>query len=117
LEQIRHFNRLAGLAINPETDLAVIKNFAPFIDHIQIMGVTPGAQGRPYQEETPSRVRAIKKLFPQLTLGVDGGVTDENHIARALAAAGADDLAVGSAIWTANDPGRAYRDIAADAAI
>jgi len=32
-----------------------------------------------------------------------------------LVGCGADDLVVGSAIWKAHDPARAYREIAADA--
>jgi len=117
LEQIRHADRRAGLALNPETGLAILEEFAPFIDHIQLMGVHPGGQGRTYDEETASRVRAVKTALPHLTVAVDGGVTDAQNLARILAAAGANDLVVGSAIWRANDPSRAYREIAADARV
>jgi len=115
LQRIRHADRRAGLAFNPETSLAVLEEFAPFIDHVQIMGVHPGGQGRPFDPETASRVSAVKKALPHLTVAVDGGVTDADDRARTLAASGADDLVVGSAIWRANDPSRAYREIAADA--
>jgi ribulose-phosphate 3-epimerase len=117
LEQVRQAGRLAGVALNPETELAIVKDLIPFIDHIQLMGVQPGAQGRPFDPETTSRVRALKKMYPHITIAVDGGVTDMGDLARQLAAAGADDLVVGSALWKAKDPARAYHDIMADANI
>lgn len=116
LELIRHANRLAGIAINPETELEVIKEFASFIDHIQLMGVHPGAQGREFIPETIDRVRALKRAYPHLTIGVDGGITGASHIVSELIKAGADDLVVGSAIWTAPSPAEMYQEIVAKAA-
>jgi ribulose-phosphate 3-epimerase len=117
LQRVKLADRIPGLAINPETDLAALAEFAPFIQHVLVMGVHPGRQGQSFDPDTVDRVRAIKRAYPRLTVGVDGGVTDWNHIARSLAASGADDLCVGSALWTARDPAAAYRQIAADAKI
>jgi len=117
LERIRHADRAAGIALNPGTDLSVLEDLAPFIDHVQIMGVHPGGQGRPFDPDTAARVRAVKTALKHLTVSVDGGVTDAENRARELAASGANDLVVGSAIWRAKDPARAYREIAADARI
>jgi ribulose-phosphate 3-epimerase len=117
LERIRHADRRAGIALNPGTDLSILEDLAPFIDHVQIMGVHPGGQGRPFDPDTASRVRAVKTALRHLTVSVDGGVTDADHRAHDLAIAGADDLVVGSAIWRAKDPSCAYREIAADARI
>ncbi len=116
LESARHAGRVAGVAIDPATDLAIAKKLAPFVDHFQVMGVLPGAQGRPFDPETVDRVRSLKAAFPNITVGIDGGVNATGHIARLLARAGADELVVGSAIWRAPDPVKAYRDIVADAA-
>jgi ribulose-phosphate 3-epimerase len=115
LERIRHAGRKAGLAINPDTDLVAMKDWAPFVDIFQVMGVRPGGQGRDFDAETPDRVRALKRTFPHIEVLVDGGVSDIGHIARKLAQAGADELVVGSALWRSPDPAKAYRDIAADA--
>ena len=115
LEQIRLANRLAGIALNPDTDLAIVKDLAPFIDHIQVMGVHPGAQGQAFDPNAVDRVRALRRAYPHLTIGVDGGVTDMGHLAHELAVAGADDLVVGSAIWTSKDPQRAFLMIDHDA--
>jgi len=117
LEKIRHADRIPGLAVNPETDLALLKDWAPFVHHFQVMGVNPGAQGRPFDPNAVGRARALKRAFPHMTVAVDGGVTDFRHLTRELAEAGVDDLVIGSAIWGSNDPTRAYREIAADAKI
>jgi len=117
LETIRHANRLAGIAINPETDLAVLKEFASFVDHFQIMGVHPGAQGREFVAETIDRVRAVKRTYPHITVGVDGGVTDAKHLVHELSAVGTDDLVVGSAIWKAENPTEEYKRLVEDAKI
>jgi len=117
LEQIRLADRRAGIALNPETDLGLVKEFIPFIDHIQLMGVRPGAQGRAFDPETVGRVRALKKTYPHITIAVDGGVTAAGHLAHTLAVAGTDDLVVGSALWGSKDPAAAYAAIAADARV
>lgn len=117
LEMIKLADRIAGLAINPETDLSITKEWSPFVHHFQVMGVHPGGQGRPFDPETASRVRALKRMFPHITVAVDGGVSDFGHVTRELAAAGADDLIVGSSLWRSPNPAQAYREMTADAAI
>jgi ribulose-phosphate 3-epimerase len=117
LEKIKHADRLAGLAINPETDVDALKDWAPFVNHFQVMGVEPGAQGRPFNPRAMDKARALKRAYPHITVGIDGGVTDLRHLSRELAATGIDELVVGSAIWGSGDPARSYREIAADANI
>jgi ribulose-phosphate 3-epimerase len=117
IETIRHNGRLAGMAIDPRTDLAQTAEFAPFVDYFLVMGVIPGSQGQKFLPETVERVRSLKRAFPRVKIGVDGGVTDFRHIVRELASAGADDLTVGSAIWQAPDPAKAYADLVKDATI
>jgi len=115
LERIRHDDRVPGMALNPDTDLRALDEFIPFIHYILVMGVSPGGQGRGFVPETVDRVRALRRAYPDRIIGVDGGVTDRNHLARTLARAGADDLIVGSAIWRADDPLAAYRSLVTDA--
>jgi len=115
LEKVRHAEREAGIALNPETDLGRLDEFAPFIQYVLVMGVHPGDMGRAFRPETTGRVRAIKQAYPHLTVGVDGGVTAKKHLAHELAVAGADELIVGSAIWNADNPILAYNEIVADA--
>jgi ribulose-phosphate 3-epimerase len=117
LEQVRKLNREFGLAINPEIDLAELEEFIPFLDYVLVLGVPPGAQGRTFDPDTIGRVRNIRAKHPNLKIGVDGGITDSAHLAHELAAAGADELVVGSSLWRVKDPAAAYRAIAEDAVV
>jgi ribulose-phosphate 3-epimerase len=117
LERVRKFDREFGLAFNPETDLAELDEFIPFVDYILLLGVNPGGQGRSFHPDTIGRVRFLRAAHPDIKIGVDGGVTDAAHLAHELAGAGADELIVGSALWKSNDPAAAYKAIVADAAI
>ena len=117
LDLTRHNSREAGLAINPETDIAIIKDFAPFIDYIHVMSVHPGAMGRAFISETISRVQALRAAFPNLKIGVDGGVSAKKHTAHELTVAGADELCVGSAMWNSLAPLAVYNEIVEDATL
>lgn len=83
-----------GIALNPETDLAVLTPVAKNIDAVLLLGVHPGASGRPFLPETVERVSRLKALFPGILVEVDGGIRP--GVAAQLVQAGADDLAVGS---------------------
>jgi len=115
MEETKKLKREFGLALSPETDLSGLDEYVDFIDYILLLGVDPGAQGRAFHPDTVSRVRTIRQGHPKLMIGVDGSITDVAHLAHELAAAGADELIVGSSIWRSKDPADAYRSIAADA--
>jgi ribulose-phosphate 3-epimerase len=117
LERVRKFDREFGLAFNPETDLAELEEFVPFIDYILLLGVNPGGQGRLFHPDTIGRVRILRAAHPSIKIGVDGGITDAAHLAHELMAAGADELIVGSALWKSKDPAAVYKAIVADASI
>ena len=113
LKQIRLYGMEPGLAFNPETPLEKILDAVPEAAIVQVMGVTPGAQGRPFQPIALDSVRELRRLFPDLVIEVDGGVAVGT--ARQLAEAGADRLAVGSAIFNNGSPAKAIEAIAEDA--
>ena len=117
LERVRKFNREFGLAFNPETDLAELEEFIPFIDYVLLLGVNPGGQGRSFHPDTIGRVRFLRAAHPNIKIGIDGGVTDAAHLAHELACAGADELIVGSSLWKSKNPAAAYNAIVADATL
>jgi ribulose-phosphate 3-epimerase len=87
-----------GLAINIETDLAVLSPFADKISFIQCMGIDRiGYQGQDFDKKVIDKIKAIKKLYPDKIVSVDGGVNLDN--ANDLILAGAERLVVGSAIF------------------
>ena len=102
LYSIRHLNMRAGLAINPNTDIEVFDWFIGDVDELLLMGVTPGYQGQPLDENLFVRLSALRKKHKDVIIEVDGGVKLENF--AMVAAEGADKLNVGSGIWHAKDP-------------
>ncbi|MHB1162912.1 MAG: hypothetical protein ACYCZZ_00050 [Minisyncoccota bacterium] len=95
-----------GLAINLETNPALIEPSLDKIDYVQFMGIARiGRQGQPFDSRVFDRVRAFHARYPEMALQIDGGVSLEN--AEELLASGASNLVVGSAILRAEDPSAA----------
>lgn len=92
-----------GIAIAIGTDPAVLAPFIEYIDTIQCMGIKDiGFQGRPFDPDALTLVAAVRALYPDKDISVDGGVNLEN--APLLKAAGATSLVVGSALFRSTDP-------------
>ena len=101
-----------GLAINPETKPYQIAVFIRRVDMIQLMGVHPGAQGRPFEYETLDKVRELKKLFKSVIICVDGGA--KLGTAKQIAEAGADWIIAGSALSKSEHPKLAIEELLED---
>lgn len=91
-----------GLAISPETPLSKAVRAIREVELVQIMGVHPGAQGRPFEVSSLAKVAELKELSRNVIISVDGGM--RLGIAEKCARAGADVLIVGSAILHATHP-------------
>ncbi len=101
-----------GLALNPETPLYSAAKFLDKVPLIQLMGIHPGFQGRPFQVSIIEKVRELRQLSKSAIICVDGGV--KVGIARQLAKAGADILVAGSAILKSEDEEMAIEALQAD---
>jgi len=98
-----------GLAINPNTSLAKIKNIIPYFHTIQIMGIQPGAQGRKFKPSVLTKIKAIHKKYPRIHISVDGGVNDKNF--AAIKKAGANTIAIGSYLQRSKDIKQALKKL------
>jgi ribulose-phosphate 3-epimerase len=102
---IKKNKRLAGMAINPQTPVTVVKKYIEQLDEILIMSVNPGFGGQKFMSTSLRRIRAVKKLVAEkknnLMIGVDGGISPDN--AKSVITAGADILIAGSAIFRSSD--------------
>lgn len=109
LEEIIHEWKDAvelGLALNPKTPLEELESFAHEVRLIQLMGSDHlGHQGVALDTKTRERVRRLRAKYPEHIIGVDIGVNLTT--APELIAAGANHLAVGSAIFASPDPAAA----------
>ncbi len=93
-----------------DTPLERLVVFVPHVDGIQCMGIAEiGRQGNPFDSRVLERVRIIREKYPALSISVDGSVNKETILS--LKAAGANRFVVGSAIFNAEDPVRAYVEL------
>jgi len=111
LNQIREAGAKAGVALNPSTPPEAIEWVLDNLDLILVMSVNPGFGGQSFIPSSYAKVRQIRTLVGQrpIDVSVDGGVNREK--AGALAQAGASTLVAGSAIFGAQDPAQAVRDL------
>ncbi len=106
LDMIKSYGIKAGLAINPDIAPERVFPYLEKADYILVMSVFAGFGGQKFIETTYERIRAIKSEISRIgsscQIEVDGGVSPSN--ASALAAAGAEILVAGSAVFKAEDP-------------
>ena len=107
LDSIRSAGMKAGVALNPHTNVEVLRDVASSMDLVCLMSVNPGFGGQSFIERTYSKTRALRKLLEEegaseVLIEIDGGVGPGN--ARALVDAGADVLVAGSSFFRAENP-------------
>ncbi|HJQ08543.1 MAG TPA: hypothetical protein VJ836_03640 [Candidatus Saccharimonadales bacterium] len=98
-----------GVALKAETPVSLITPALSLIDHILIFSGNLGHFGGQADLRLLQKVRELKSLKPQLEIGWDGGVNNQN--ARALAEGGVDVLNVGGFIQHAANPATAYEQL------
>ncbi len=108
LASVRAMGAKAGISICPQTPVAMLEDLAGDFDLALVMSVNPGFGGQRFIPHALEKVRETRELRERsgakFEIEVDGGITLEN--ARAVAAAGADVLVIGSAIFDTPDCGR-----------
>ena len=82
LHLIKRENIKAGLAVCPETDIALVFPYLDKLDYILIMGVKPGFSGQSFIPASYSRIKALSSIRKERGLDfeiyVDGGIDNEN---------------------------------------
>lgn len=101
LQLIREAGAGPGLALNPFTPLAVLREALPELGLALLMSVNPGFGGQNFIPATLERLATVRawrdELSPECRIEVDGGINVET--AGAAVAAGADVLVAGSAVF------------------
>ena len=105
INAIKETGVLAGIAINPETDVNAVMPYLKLVDLVLVMTVHPGFGGQKLIASCLDKVRTIKEKQLELGLGfrieVDGGVNLEN--AKICVDAGADTLVCGTSFYQSED--------------
>tara|TARA_A200000113_G_C8869609_1_gene356050 strand:- start:33 stop:683 length:651 start_codon:yes stop_codon:yes gene_type:complete len=106
IQEIKSKDVLAGVAINPHTDVNHLNEIITDIDVVCLMSVNPGFGGQKFIENSYNKVKKLKKIIisknSNCKIQVDGGVNLEN--AKELVKCGADVLVAGSYIFKSNNP-------------
>jgi ribulose-phosphate 3-epimerase len=101
LRKIREAGALAGLAINPPTDVRAILPWLDDVDVVLVMSVMPGFGGQKFDLGALSKVKFIKELGRNVWVEIDGGI-NPGTIGSAVQA-GASLFVVGSAFYNADN--------------
>ncbi len=102
IKLIRDENCSAGISLNPETPLERIKGLLGRVDLVLVMAVEPGRGGQKLLPGVAERVKELRSMSRKIDIAVDGGVSRKNiHM---LKEAGANKFAVGTGIFSAEDP-------------
>jgi len=106
---IRAEGARAGLAVKPATPVEPYGDLLAEVDMLLVMTVEPGFGGQAFLDVVLPKIRRARELIKgrdlDVWLQVDGGVSAET-IER-CAEAGADVFVAGSAVYGADDPGKA----------
>ena len=105
INAIKETGVLAGIAINPETNVDAVMPYLKMVDLVLVMTVNPGFGGQKLIASCLDKVRTIKEKQLELGLSfrieVDGGVNLEN--AKMCVDAGADTLVCGTSFYQSED--------------
>lgn len=112
LQAIRSLGKKAGFSLCPATPEGVVEHVLDSIDLVLVMTVNPGFGGQSFLGSQVEKIRRIRGMIGDrpVRLQVDGGITGDT--AATAAAAGADVLVAGSAIFR----GKGVADYAANIA-
>lgn len=106
LQQIKSLGMKAGIAVNPHTPIALLRDILPDADLICLMSVNPGFGGQQFIPGTLRKIRELVQLKKETgsnaLIEIDGGVTLDN--ATSILEAGADVLVAGNTVFRSSDP-------------
>ena len=99
LQVIRDLGKRAGVSLNPHTSERVLEYVLDRLDMILLMTVNPGFGGQAFIPSVIDKVARVKEMIGDrdIDIQVDGGIDPKT--APLVAAAGANSLVAGSAVF------------------
>lgn len=106
IQQIKSLGMQAGVAVNPNTPIELLKDVIKEIDLVCLMSVNPGFGGQLFIPNTLQKIKQLRAMIDEQSLNVkieiDGGVTEQN--AQQIIDAGADVLVAGNTVFKSLNP-------------
>jgi ribulose-phosphate 3-epimerase len=106
VQQIKRTGAKAGVALNPHTEVSLLKPILKDLDMVLIMTVNPGFGGQKFIEGSYQKITDLRALAqdinPDLLIQVDGGVSTENI--KQLHKAGVDVFVAGTFVFKSKEP-------------
>ena len=113
LNHIRQAGCQAGVVLNPATPLAMIEEVVAEVDYVLLMSVNPGFGGQKFIPSSLDKLRRLRDLIRMKSsparIEIDGGI-GPNNVAEVVAA-GAEILVAGSAVFGAENPAEALKEL------
>ena len=114
LQAVKAAGKKAGVALNPATPLSALDYVWDVADYVLIMTVNPGFGGQDFIAACLPKIKAARDLARahparEVLIEVDGGVKIDNI--KAVAAAGADVVVAGSAVFGKPKPAEAIKEL------
>ena len=117
LDMVHKAGARAALSVKPKTPVSVLEPAIEQLDMVLIMSVEPGFSGQSYIEGSDKKVAEVvamaKKHQVAPLIQVDGGIGLKT--VAGVAQAGADVFVCGNAVYAAEDPAQALKEIEAAA--
>ncbi len=107
INYIKEKGLIAGIAIKPETGIEEFKELARYIDTLLFLTVDPCCYGNPFKLEVMKKVTEARRLFPEIVIAVDGGVSLDNL--KFFIDIGVDYVCIGSRIFLNGTPEENYK--------
>ena len=102
---IKSAGKRCGIALNPDSNVEILKPILTQVDEIMVMAVQPGAAGQQFDERAIQKIKALnytrKKHGLKYLISVDGGINPET--AQQCWDAGANLLVSGSYLEKSSD--------------
>ena len=98
LKKIKDNEVMAGIAIDIDTDIAVLEPLIKYIDLVLIMCVKAGKGGQEFQKSALKKIKALRSQNAEILIEVDGGINAETG--AQCVKAGADILVSGKYIYS-----------------
>ncbi|MBS4065430.1 MAG: ribulose-phosphate 3-epimerase [Chitinophagaceae bacterium] len=106
IQQIKSLGMKAGVAVNPHTPVALLKDILADIDLVCLMSVNPGFGGQSFIPNTIGKIKELRQMIDErgvkVDIEIDGGVTLDN--AKSIVDAGATVLVAGNTVFKAKNP-------------